>query len=250
MKNRAFKKLLRIGELAKEAEVTVRTLHHYDQIGLLQPTADRETGHRLYTRNDLERLQQIISLKSMGFSLEEIQRILSEETYDLQQILIMQKSEIRSKVDHLLKMQESLELMLAKLSRHQDLSIKELFSFIRETKKMEKFYTPEQLQKLRERLEKTDPKKIKTVEEAWPKLFQKFEQALQQGVSPSDPSVQKLALEAQNYIDQFTGGDKAIEASMESGYQAHQETALKAWGVSKQVFDYTQQARKILKERK
>jgi acylphosphatase len=115
---------------------------------------------------------------------------------------------------------------------------------------MEKFYTPEQLQKLKERLEKADPKKIKVVEEAWPKLFERFEQALQQGVSPSDPSVQKLALEAQHYIDQFTGGDKAIEASMDLGYEAHQESALKTWGISKNVFDYAQQARKLLKEKK
>lgn len=66
-----------IGELAKRTGVTVRTLHHYDQIGLLVPTGRSEAGHRRYSAQDVARLQQIVGLKQLGFRLlEEIKGLL------------------------------------------------------------------------------------------------------------------------------------------------------------------------------
>src|SRR6476620_1521247 len=59
---------LRVGELAKRTGLTVRTLHHYDEIGLLKPSL--HTGYRLYTATDVARLQQVLSLRQLGFSLE------------------------------------------------------------------------------------------------------------------------------------------------------------------------------------
>ena len=61
---------LKIGELASRTGLTVRTLHHYDEIGLLKPSHRTDSGHRLYTVRDLGRLQQIVSLRQLGFSLD------------------------------------------------------------------------------------------------------------------------------------------------------------------------------------
>ena len=60
----------KIGELAKRTGITVRTLHHYDQIDLLVPSMHSDAGHRLYSATDIARLQQILSLKQLGFHLE------------------------------------------------------------------------------------------------------------------------------------------------------------------------------------
>jgi len=64
-----------VGELAEQAGVSVRTLHHYDEIGLLTPTRSA-AGHRRYTESDLARLTQIVALRSVGLSLGEIERCL------------------------------------------------------------------------------------------------------------------------------------------------------------------------------
>ncbi|MEA2488332.1 MAG: hypothetical protein QOH21_124, partial [Acidobacteriota bacterium] len=56
----------KIGELAKRTGVSVRTLHHYDEIGLLTPSHRTESGHRLYGREEVIRLQQIVSLRQVG----------------------------------------------------------------------------------------------------------------------------------------------------------------------------------------
>ena len=70
-----------VGEVAKKMGVTVRTLQYYDKEGLLSPSAESEGGRRLYTDKDLVMLHQIISLKSLGFSLDDIkERLISLET--------------------------------------------------------------------------------------------------------------------------------------------------------------------------
>lgn len=239
-------KLIKIGELAKEAGITVKSLHHYDKIGLLQATQGRESGHRLYSREDLERLQQILSLKSMGFSLEKIAQCLDEEAYDLQKTLTMQKECVLARIQQLQSVDQTLRLLLTKLSLSEHLTNKELFSFMKEVQNMEKLYTPEQVQILKDRYEKF-PEKVKEVENAWPILFKKFEDAMNRGLSTSDPTVQVLAKQAQEYIDLFTGGDKEIEANLDKAHKENREGALKTWGVSQKVFKYADQARRIYK---
>lgn len=63
---------LKVGELARRTGLSIRALHHYDEIGLLKPSAHTASGHRLYTAADIARLHHILSLKQLGFSLEEI----------------------------------------------------------------------------------------------------------------------------------------------------------------------------------
>jgi len=73
MKNEVFQ----VGELAKRTGVSVRALHHYDAIGLLAPSRRSESRYRLYDREDVVRLQEIKSLRQLGFSLEEIRDLLA-----------------------------------------------------------------------------------------------------------------------------------------------------------------------------
>src|SRR3990170_1630005 len=63
---------MKVGELAKRTGVSVRTLHYYEEIGLLTPSGRSKAGHRLYGADDIVRLQQIRSLRQLGFSLDEI----------------------------------------------------------------------------------------------------------------------------------------------------------------------------------
>ncbi len=72
---------LKVGDLARRTGLTVRALHHYDDIGLLKPSLRTESGHRLYTSGDVARLQQILSLRQIGFSLDEIQGCLDQPDF-------------------------------------------------------------------------------------------------------------------------------------------------------------------------
>src|SRR5690348_14943471 len=70
-------------EFARLASVTVRTLHHYDRLGLLKPSGRTAKDHRLYGERDFARLQQIVTLKFIGFPLKQIKNILNRDSFDL-----------------------------------------------------------------------------------------------------------------------------------------------------------------------
>ncbi|MFM9280529.1 MerR family transcriptional regulator [Paenibacillus jiagnxiensis] len=99
--------LTRVKETAELAGISVRTLHHYDEIGLLVPNTITESGYRLYSEANLERLQQILFFKELGFSLERIKQILDspdfnrEEALELQRRMLLEK---RSRLDKMITM--------------------------------------------------------------------------------------------------------------------------------------------------
>jgi len=72
--------MLKIGEFVRVGQVSISTLRHYDQCGLLKPTTlDPDTGYRYYALDQLPRLHRILALKELGFSLEQIARLLEED---------------------------------------------------------------------------------------------------------------------------------------------------------------------------
>ncbi|MCR2807900.1 MerR family transcriptional regulator [Paenibacillus soyae] len=97
-----------VGEFARLTGISVRTLHYYDEIGLLKARKNDRTGHRQYHSGDIVRLQKIVTLKFLGYSLEQILPLVQQETFDsdLLDTLLAQKRELeeqRSRIDIALK---------------------------------------------------------------------------------------------------------------------------------------------------
>jgi MerR family transcriptional regulator, thiopeptide resistance regulator len=90
-----------VGEVSELAGVTVRTLHHYDEIGLLRPSGRSEAGYRLYGHADLERLQEIVVWRQLGFSLTEVQDLLDDPGYDRGAALRRQRELVELQVERL-----------------------------------------------------------------------------------------------------------------------------------------------------
>ena len=90
-----------VNEIAQQAHISVRTLHHYDAIGLLKPTEITEAGYRLYDDAALERLYLILLFRELEFSLKDIQQILDAPDFDRNRILEQQVELLKAKVQHL-----------------------------------------------------------------------------------------------------------------------------------------------------
>lgn len=90
--------LYRTGEFAEKAGVTTRTLRYYERFGLLIPEHRSESGQRLYSKEDFVRLQQIVTLKFVGFSLQQIRRIVDNKDIELPALLSMQREWIERKI--------------------------------------------------------------------------------------------------------------------------------------------------------
>jgi DNA-binding transcriptional MerR regulator len=106
-----------VGVLARLAGVTVRTLHHYDEIGLLSPSKRSAKGYRLYGHEDLLRLQQILIRRELGMSLEQIRRALDEPGFDLRATLLEQRAELEARRDRADQMLRSIDAAIAAIDR-------------------------------------------------------------------------------------------------------------------------------------
>ena len=96
---------MKISEVAKLSGVTVRTLHYYDEIGLLKPSKTTEAGYRMYSIEDLEKLQQILFFRELDFPLNEIKEIMINPKYDKIEALNKHKElliEKRKRIDGLI----------------------------------------------------------------------------------------------------------------------------------------------------
>ena len=101
-----------VGRVAEIAGVTVRTLHHYDEIGLLTPGERTSAGIRRYDDNDLERLQQILLYRELGFTLDEIATILDDPDVEARAHLRRQHALLRDRISRLQEMVAAVEYML------------------------------------------------------------------------------------------------------------------------------------------
>jgi DNA-binding transcriptional MerR regulator len=116
-----------VSEVARLAGVTVRTLHHYDELGLLVPSARSEAGYRLYAAEDLERLHQILLLRELGMPLEGIRRTLDDPSYDRERALTEQRAMLEERVERLLQMLGGVEAALDALKGREPMSEREMF---------------------------------------------------------------------------------------------------------------------------
>jgi DNA-binding transcriptional MerR regulator/uncharacterized glyoxalase superfamily protein PhnB len=122
----------KVGALAEATGLTVRTLHHYDEIGLLQPSARVAGGHRLYDADDLARLYRIIRLRQLGFPLSQVAEVLAEPEWQLAPAIDRHLAEARHRVAMASRLCARLAAMAAELAQQEHPSPQELFSTVEE----------------------------------------------------------------------------------------------------------------------
>ena len=110
--------------VSKLAGVSVRTLHHYDEIGLLKPASHSAAGYRLYAEKDLRRLQQVLFFKELGFDLKEIKRILADPDFDHQNALVEHRKLLLERQERLRRLIRSVDLTLKAMKRGDKMNAK------------------------------------------------------------------------------------------------------------------------------
>jgi MerR family transcriptional regulator, thiopeptide resistance regulator len=116
-----------VSEAATLAHVSVRTLHHYDEIGLVRPARRSQAGYRLYERCDLERLQQALLFRELGFTLEEIREALDDPGFDRAEALLMQRELLAEKTAHLDSMIASIDKAIDASQKGIAMDAKDMF---------------------------------------------------------------------------------------------------------------------------
>ncbi len=194
--DRAYK----IGEFAELTGVSIRTLHHYDRLGLLRPSSRSEAGYRFYVRHDLLRLQQILTLRYLGFSLASIGEILRRPDFDLEASMRIQEDVIRDRISALERVGEALSALVQhhRTTGTWDWDLVNRTSsaardgLAQKEDEMSEYYAPEELAKRMQEVGKDIPaEEIRAVEQAWPQLLAEIR--ANYGLDPASAEARQLA---------------------------------------------------------
>jgi len=205
---------LKVGELARRTGLTVRALHHYDEIGLLRPSLRTEAGHRLYSEGDVARLQRVLSLRQLGFSLEEVRDCLDRPGFSPPAVIGLHVERLREQIELQRRLCERLEAIADRLRAAGTVSADEFLRTIEVMTMIENYYTAEQLEQLKKRAEQVGEERMRQAPADWAELIARVRAEMEKGTDPTAPEVQALARRWMALIDEFTGGDPGIASSL------------------------------------
>ena len=147
-----------VKQLSKLAGITPRTLHYYDEIGLLKPSRVGDNGYRYYADDALLRLQQILLYRELDLPLENIRDILASRDFDVQGALASPRAALRQRIAHLERLIQTVDHTLAHLRGEIAMSEKQLF---------EPFNEEQQAEYEKEAMQMYDPETVKASYKKW-----------------------------------------------------------------------------------
>ncbi len=205
-------------EFAKRAGVTVRALHHYDRLGLLKPGDRTASGYRLYAPPDFARLQQIVTLKFIGFPLRQIKTLLSGA--NLPAALRLQRRTLEQKRRQLDQAVDAIAQAERVLASRREPDWK-AFAKIIEAIQMQtnndwtkNYYSDEAKKILTERKNQWSLELQKKSEDDWAALLADIEAAAVEGIAPTSERALALAERHAQLIAAFSGGNAGIEQGL------------------------------------
>ena len=204
-----------VGEVAKKMGITVRTLQYYDKEGLLSPSAESEGGRRLYTDKDLITLYQIISLKSLGFSLDDIkQHLISLDTpTDVANALTEQADNLRKKIEQLSASLTTIEQLRTEVLQMQTVNFKKYADIIVNLQMKNEFYylikrfDDDTLDHIRSQF---DRESAFAFMDRFNRLSDEIVQLQKDNVPPESEKCQNVTKNYWDLIIEFTNGDMSM----------------------------------------
>ncbi|WP_339225051.1 MerR family transcriptional regulator [Paenibacillus sp. FSL H8-0332] len=232
-----------VGQLSKLTGVSVRTLHYYDKLGLLEP--DRNTGnqYRSYSENEILRLQKIAVLKQMHFKLSEIKVILDNgevahhDTAVWSRALTQQMVFVKQEQEKLRAVEHLLFSTLYAMRATEQVNIEEMLGFIRELEQpsqglqlRQQAFTPEEL----EVLPINDVSNPLAME--WSDILRRVSGLLAE--PPDSPAAQQLAASIIEYADKMFGGDEQLIQKYWEYITPQEGQAARVYGMTTEVMQY------------
>jgi DNA-binding transcriptional MerR regulator len=228
---------IKIGALAKRSGVSVRTLHYYDEIGLLRPSTVTASRHRLYGQAELVRLQQIKSLRRLGFSLDEVAACLDAPEFSPARVLDLHVQRLREQIAREERLVALLETLAAGCQTETMRSADDFIAVIEEITTIERTFTPDELRGISERGERLGAAHVRAVENEWPALIAQVRREMLEGTDPTSPRMCQLAVRWRELVREFTGGNPSIERKVRASFAADPKLMERS-GLDQAIFGY------------
>lgn len=200
--------MMKVKEVADLVGVSIRTLHHYDEIGLLTPKEITESGYRLYSEENIETLQQIIFFKELGFPLKEIKKILSNPSFNRYEAFILQRKMLVEKRNQVDQMIETIDKTIKHMMGEIEMTYEERFRGINFShypyqQEARERWGSHRVDKTNEKLESMSKDEQKSLSERWEQIFQTL--ALLRNQSPESKEVQTKIKEWYDFLNENFG---------------------------------------------
>lgn len=208
-------KYMKIGEIAKKAGVSVRTLRYYDKEGLLSPSAESESGYRLYTDRDLVKLIQILMLKQLGFRLDEIKKRATQldTREDVMRMLAEQSAHVRNEIAGLTEHLEAMDALGTEIEQMETVNFKKYADILlnlqvkNDSYRMIKHFDDEEFDVFRERIGR---EKTALIIARFSDLSKEAFALIGEGVQPESERGQKFAEKLWQTLMELSGGDFSV----------------------------------------
>ena len=240
---------LTVGSVARLVGVSVRTLHHYDDIGLVEPSGRTAAGYRSYSASDIERLHQVLTYRELGFTLSEIQEILAADSVDAMAHLRRQHDLLEERIERLQEMATAVEKMMEAKKMGIQLSAQEQREIFGDNWQGEEYAAEaeerwgkteawKQSQERTAKFTKDDWIRVKADTDA---LEAAFATALADGVQPGSAEANALAERHLESLRQFSDTSHEMQVCIanmyteDSRFEAHYEAV--APGLARYVRD-------------
>ncbi|MEV4054682.1 MerR family transcriptional regulator [Amycolatopsis sp. NPDC049688] len=252
-----------IGELARASGVTVRTLHHYDRIGLVSPGERTAAGHRRYLEADIRRLYRVRTLCGMGLSLDEVAVVLrnaGDDPGSLRGLLTAQLADLEARAARIAESAQRLRGLLARLAG-ETMPAPEQFLAALEPMSVDagRYLSAAQLATITERAAQLGSGAVETLKTEWLELFTRLRQHVLDGTPVDDPAVRELVARWRATAAAFHPGDRPFEAATTAlwednraglGRELDERLGWSGPGGAAEVLDYLRKARAAGEEEK
>lgn len=237
-----MQKYWKTGELSAMTGLTLRTLRYYDGIGLFSPSARTDSGHRLYTSEDLSRLQHILSLKSVGMPLEHIRLIVDGEQDRTEDVLHMQIGRLKEELESKGRLLRELEEALRTVRSRQAMSPEELTVLLGAMKaERDKYFTTSQLQAMKAHYDRSDSAMLDSASERFASLVRQLRMEMERKTPPHSAAVRRLASEWKEVVYVFGGENERIQENAERFHAENQNFSYQ-FGIDAELYRYITEA--------
>jgi DNA-binding transcriptional MerR regulator len=217
-----------VRQLANMAGVSVRTLHHYDHVGLLRPSARTAAGYRLYSTKDLLRLQQILLYKEFDLPLEEIRRILDDPGFDPVRALAQHRRTLELRAERLAHLLHTIDRTIARLTEvDMSLTDEELYEGLpkeqveRWKREVDERYDPKLVAESNRRVHAMSKEQWHAVKAEGDAISHRMAELI--GRAPGDPEVQTTIARQHAWIENFYPCSAEVFTGLGQHYADHPE---------------------------
>lgn len=252
-----------VKKLSELSGVTIRTLHFYEEIGLLKPASHGSNGYRYYEEKEMLQLQQILFFKKLGFSLKQIQKVLGRDDFDQLSALYSHRKSLSQEWEKIALLLKTIDKTIKHLKGKKKMKDQEIFDgfnvgIVTRAKGHESYFAAEEIvvksvknpTKSTQDVEKRGKAFYENINKTAHAIFKDLVHCLEKGMEPDSDEVQRIMKKHHAFTEQIHNATQEVYRALAQLYQEHPEFRKQLDPFHSELAVFMAQAMKVFADRK